>query len=168
MVVDGFPSHDTGEGAFILGGFIEEPSATLLSRHYAPFSLGRSEVVIEGRVLTGRLWSEQGLVLELELEVTEVPATPMSTNDRYLGRNAAGELTSSIWSVTGLTYKTAFTAFRLGPAAPPVFAALAPVKLEWGSLVPSMLTNLSVPEPLLPAAETRRRAGLMHTSNAET
>ncbi len=148
VVVDGFPAPDTGQAAWMLGGFITEPAATLQSRYYAPFRPGHSEIRIEGRRVTGDLWSEAGPVCQMVIDLNDGPASENSTGDRYLGRNAAGEETSSIWNVTGPALGAKFTSLTFGEAAPPDWRALAPVHLEWGTLNQNMLINMSFPEPL--------------------
>lgn len=154
VVVDGFDAPDTGQGAFIVGGFNTEPAATLQARHYAASQPGRSEIRVAGCRVTGNLWSDRGHVCEMVVDLHDAPPTENSTGDRYLGLNAAGEVTSSLWSVTGPALGAKFTALTLGEAAPAEWRALASVKLEWGSMCHSMLVSLSVPTPILGSHST--------------
>ena len=166
VVVDGYPAPDTGQAAWIVGGFIGEPAATLHSRYYAPFAPGRSEIRIEGQQVTGNLWSEAGHVCEMVITLDDAPVSENSTGDRYLGRNEAGEETSSIWSVTGSSQGASFNALTWGPAAPEAWRALSPVHLDWGTLNSTMLVNLSVPEPLREPSSPATASGLLASLEA--
>lgn len=96
VVVEGYDAPDTGQGAWIVGGFSSEPAASLQSRYYAPFAPGHAEIRIEGNRVTGTLWSEVGQACEMVVDLHDAPATQNSTGDRYLGRDSSGIETSSI------------------------------------------------------------------------
>ncbi len=149
LVIDGYDSPDTGEAAFILGGFLDEPDRTRLNRHFAPFAPGHSTFRRAGRDLHHELWSAAGLVARVHSRITDEPSTNGASQDRYLGQGEGADLRSFIVSNTSTTQPCDLLSLEFGPAAPKDFLALQPTELCWSLFLPFMLTNFSAPEPLV-------------------
>lgn len=150
-MVEDYPSPNTAEAAWIPVGVMDGDPAALMRKHYAEFGQGQADFRHEGNLLTVRVSSDRGPILEARFRIMDEEPSFVSSVDRYIGRDEHGRLVSSLVSVTSEgALPVEFKSLEIAPEADPVWQAFAPVSLDWAGTVPLILAHWSEPSPIYP------------------
>jgi DNA-binding CsgD family transcriptional regulator len=152
------PSPDTSEACFIPAGLASPSAADQIARHFHPCEAGHSRITVEGDLVRGEVWAGDTPALRIAVRPSGAVSEDMSSLDRYIARNAAGDLVHFIVSAHGPSQSAALVDFDILPGAPSAWRAMAPVRLNWAMWIPRMLFNISAPEPFVTAEATGVRA----------
>ncbi len=151
IMVNEMPSPDTAEAGYVPLALAKGPPCDLLHRHYMPTDPGSALIRAEGDLIHAEAMHNGRIVLRLGLRLTGPDSADMCSQDRYIGRNAAGDLVHHVVSASGRCTAAQLLTLEFTADAPPSWQAMRPTALHFALWIPQMLFNKSIPRPVLPS-----------------